>query len=198
MNVEHLWFSTKSTEKNMHNASSLDMAQSDLPEENMIQTLTNMADKRLFKLVKWCKSLPLFKNILVITIWSFELDKKFHSMYVFHILWILQIDDQISLLINAWCELLVFSCCFRSIGTPVSHNTFFWLVENWIWIKFYLYILGNHTRFKWKLSRFGQSKGRRHRQMDWENAQFHGTITTSQSWSLRICQHEGHCPSYLR
>ena len=35
------------------------------PEENMVQTLTNMADKRLFKLVKWCKSLPLFKNILV-------------------------------------------------------------------------------------------------------------------------------------
>ena len=68
MNVEHLWFSTKSTEKNMHNAPSLDMTQSDLPEENMIQTLTNMADKRLFKLVKWCKSLPLFKNILVITI----------------------------------------------------------------------------------------------------------------------------------
>ena len=71
MNVEHLWFSTKSTEKNMHNAPSLDMTQSDLPEENMIQTLTNMADKRLFKLVKWCKSLPLFKNILVNTIWTF-------------------------------------------------------------------------------------------------------------------------------
>ena len=31
---------------------------------------------------------------------------------------ILQIDDQISLLINAWCELLVFSCCYRSIETP--------------------------------------------------------------------------------
>jgi nuclear receptor subfamily 5 group A protein 3 len=29
-----------------------------------------------------------------------------------------QIDDQISLLINAWCELLVFSCCYRSVGTP--------------------------------------------------------------------------------
>ena len=30
----------------------------------------------------------------------------------------LQIDDQISLLINAWCELLVFSCCYRSNETP--------------------------------------------------------------------------------
>jgi nuclear receptor subfamily 5 group A protein 3 len=30
----------------------------------------------------------------------------------------MQIDDQISLLINAWCELLLFSCCFRSMSTP--------------------------------------------------------------------------------
>lgn len=30
----------------------------------------------------------------------------------------IQIDDQISLLINAWCELLLFSCCFRSMSTP--------------------------------------------------------------------------------
>lgn len=30
----------------------------------------------------------------------------------------LQIDDQISLLINTWCELLLFACCFRSVATP--------------------------------------------------------------------------------
>lgn len=30
----------------------------------------------------------------------------------------LQIDDQISLLINAWCELLLFSCCYRSVSCP--------------------------------------------------------------------------------
>jgi len=29
-----------------------------------------------------------------------------------------QIDDQIALLINAWCELLVLSCCFRSVRCP--------------------------------------------------------------------------------
>ena len=29
-----------------------------------------------------------------------------------------QIDDQIALLINAWCELLVFSCCYRSVNSP--------------------------------------------------------------------------------
>ena len=27
--------------------------------------LYRMADQRLYKLVKWCKSLPLFKNIMV-------------------------------------------------------------------------------------------------------------------------------------
>ena len=48
--------------------------------------------QRLYKLVKWCKSLPLFKNILI--------------------------DDQIALLINAWCELLVLSCCYRSMSHP--------------------------------------------------------------------------------
>ena len=33
--------------------------------EDTFRTLTMMADQRLYKLVKWCKSLPLFKNILV-------------------------------------------------------------------------------------------------------------------------------------
>lgn len=115
MDVEHLWFSssTRPQEKDME----LTMEETISPEENMVQTLTNMADKRLFKLVKWCKSLPLFKNILI--------------------------DDQISLLINAWCELLVFSCCYRSIDTPgvirVSNQKKFTLeaarelgIEKWI------------------------------------------------------------------
>lgn len=98
MDVEHLWFSTssRSNEKDLDIPAvnhDHDHGVSSIPGgENMVQTLTNMADKRLFKLVKWCKSLPLFKNILI--------------------------DDQISLLINAWCELLVFSCCYRSIETP--------------------------------------------------------------------------------
>ncbi|KAH7932227.1 hypothetical protein HPB51_029460 [Rhipicephalus microplus] len=29
-----------------------------------------------------------------------------------------QVDDQIALLINSWCELLLLSCCYRSTGTP--------------------------------------------------------------------------------
>ncbi len=61
MDVEHLWFSTRA-----HGEAPTELAS----EESMVQTLTNMADRRLFKLVKWCKSLPLFKNILVV--------KRFH------------------------------------------------------------------------------------------------------------------------
>jgi hypothetical protein len=63
MDVEHLWFSTKPNDKVQR---PLKEPEPGLNEDNMVQTLTNMADKRLFKLVKWCKSLPLFKNILVI------------------------------------------------------------------------------------------------------------------------------------
>lgn len=59
---------------------------------DFLSNLCNIADHRLYKIVKWCKSLPLFKNI--------------------------SIDDQICLLINSWCELLLFSCCFRSMSTP--------------------------------------------------------------------------------
>ncbi|XP_065357216.1 nuclear hormone receptor FTZ-F1 beta [Calliphora vicina] len=59
---------------------------------DLIAHLCKVADHRLYKIVKWCKSLPLFKNI--------------------------SIDDQICLLINSWCELLLFSCCFRSVDTP--------------------------------------------------------------------------------
>jgi len=33
--------------------------------------LCNIADHRLYKIVKWCKSLPLFKNISVSRRWSF-------------------------------------------------------------------------------------------------------------------------------
>jgi len=90
-----LWFSSQpggaatNTTSNLINQKE---GGSDASEDQMVETLANMADKRLYKLVKWCKSLPLFKNIVI--------------------------DDQIALLINAWCELLVFSCCYRSINSP--------------------------------------------------------------------------------
>ncbi|XP_034233826.1 nuclear hormone receptor FTZ-F1 beta isoform X2 [Thrips palmi] len=61
-------------------------------EASNLSNLTEIADDRLYKIVKWCKNLPVFKNISV--------------------------DDQIALLLNAWCELLLLSCCFRSMRTP--------------------------------------------------------------------------------
>uniref|UniRef100_A0A336K8C1 CSON001450 protein n=1 Tax=Culicoides sonorensis TaxID=179676 RepID=A0A336K8C1_CULSO len=106
MEVEHLWQYNESelerlnqTPKNTSTDSLTKnplLANAGLSGDNtnpdMIINLCNIADHRLYKIVKWCKSLPLFKNI--------------------------SIDDQICLLINSWCELLLFSCCFRSINSP--------------------------------------------------------------------------------
>jgi len=92
MDVEHLWFSGKGGNGNAA-PSTCHQEQVELPSEPLnSSTITRMADQRLYKLVKWCKSLPLFKHIMI--------------------------DDQISLLINAWCELLVLSSCHRSITCP--------------------------------------------------------------------------------
>jgi len=134
MNVEHLWFSTKLQGQQDTGHSTKLQGQQDTGHRHKselvstslsantdhssicsggeglvgdsgrspdaVSTLTMMADQRLYKLVKWCKSLPLFKNIVI--------------------------DDQIALLINAWCELLVLSCCYRSMSHPgvirVSNN----------------------------------------------------------------------------
>ena len=70
MDVEHLWFSSQpgGSATNSTCASNLINQKeggSDASEDQMVETLANMADKRLYKLVKWCKSLPLFKNIVV-------------------------------------------------------------------------------------------------------------------------------------
>lgn len=40
---------------------------------DLIANLCNVADHRLYKIVKWCKSLPLFKNISVSL--SFEINR---------------------------------------------------------------------------------------------------------------------------
>lgn len=88
MEVEHLWQYNEQEHKIP--PSSVGNSHSNGPD--FLSNLCSIADHRLYKIVKWCKSLPLFKNI--------------------------SIDDQISLLINAWCELLLFSCCFRSMSSP--------------------------------------------------------------------------------
>ncbi|XP_059488339.1 nuclear hormone receptor FTZ-F1 beta isoform X2 [Neocloeon triangulifer] len=114
MDVEHLWHYEQSggpssrrartaaemallasTGEDSSSASNQDILQAAAASNgstDFIQNLCSIADHRLYKIVKWCKSLPLFKYI--------------------------SIDDQIALLINAWCELLLFSCCFRSMSSP--------------------------------------------------------------------------------
>ncbi|KOB70144.1 Hormone receptor 39, partial [Operophtera brumata] len=102
MDVEHLWQYNESELNRLGKstggspsanpllAASGITAQNSSPD--FLADLCNIADHRLYKIVKWCKSLPLFKNI--------------------------SIDDQINLLINSWCELLVLSCCYRGVSTP--------------------------------------------------------------------------------
>ncbi|EEB14680.1 Ecdysone receptor, putative [Pediculus humanus corporis] len=105
MDVEHLWHCNEremlGSPMNNHRHSPSSTPSSPSPSQSQtnsesnpdfLSNLCNIADHRLYKIVKWCKSLPLFKNI--------------------------SIDDQISLLINSWCELLLFSCCFRSMSSP--------------------------------------------------------------------------------
>ena len=73
MDVEHLWFSSRPNDMvggppaRGHSFVARSLVENNTSDEHMVQTLANMADKRLYKLVKWCKSLPLFKNILVST-----------------------------------------------------------------------------------------------------------------------------------
>lgn len=86
------------------------------PSPNVIANLCNVADHRLYKIVKWCKSLPLFKHISVSSFFKLRIGIFDHNIMGSFVCF--QIDDQICLLINSWCELLLFSCCYRSIDTP--------------------------------------------------------------------------------
>ncbi|XP_050663834.1 nuclear hormone receptor FTZ-F1 beta [Leptidea sinapis] len=101
MDVEHLWQYNESELNRLGKSTGTPsanplLAASGITAQNssadFLADLCNIADHRLYKIVKWCKSLPLFKNI--------------------------SIDDQICLLINSWCELLVLSCCYRGVSTP--------------------------------------------------------------------------------
>ena len=73
MDVEHLWFSSHPSDVTDRHVSG--HGPNSAADDGMVQTLAEMADKRLYKLVKWCKSLPLFKNILVRQApWSIQLE----------------------------------------------------------------------------------------------------------------------------
>lgn len=133
MDVEHLWHYNElelnklSNEAHLHKENSGNsmpsiskhpllagtaLAGSADASPDFLANLCSIADHRLLKIVKWCKSLPLFKNISVSSCIKIVL------FILSMISYFLQIDDQICLLINSWCELLLFSCCFRSMATP--------------------------------------------------------------------------------
>lgn len=80
MDVEHLWHFTESELHRLNQApssapsgnlaanpllASAGLANGDNTNPDLIANLCNVADHRLYKIVKWCKSLPLFKHISV-------------------------------------------------------------------------------------------------------------------------------------
>lgn len=74
MDVEHLWQYNESELNRLGKGPSSPsanplLAASGITAQNsnpdFLADLCNIADHRLYKIVKWCKSLPLFKNISV-------------------------------------------------------------------------------------------------------------------------------------
>lgn len=85
MDVEHLWHYNESELHKLNSeGNSKDGSSSSVPNlsnhpllagtglagsadtnPDFVANLCNIADHRLYKIVKWCKSLPLFKNISV-------------------------------------------------------------------------------------------------------------------------------------
>lgn len=83
MNVEHLWHCNEQ-EAQQHRGNSrphsnggdenLNGPPSMTPDGDSVSSMCSIADHRLYKIVKWCKSLPLFKNIQVL--------RKFDGPYI--------------------------------------------------------------------------------------------------------------------
>lgn len=109
LSVEHLWHldnedsknnQSQSTSFSSFNHTKAPYSSSPTPpevhhpdlNESFENNFCNLADHHLYRLVKWCRSLPLFQEI--------------------------PMDDKVALLHNSWVELLLFSCCYRSMSTP--------------------------------------------------------------------------------
>ena len=167
MDVEHLWFSTRASEKDLDIPANHDGSNSIPGGENMVQTLTNMADKRLFKLVKWCKSLPLFKNILV---WK-RLSK--NSLYIYS-----------NFPVSDWRP--NFS----------AHQCVVWALSIFLLLSLHR-DTRSHSRIQPKETYPGGGPFTRHREMDWKDAQLLRTVAKTTDRLLWICQHESHCPSNI-
>uniref|UniRef100_A0A1I8IHM7 NR LBD domain-containing protein n=1 Tax=Macrostomum lignano TaxID=282301 RepID=A0A1I8IHM7_9PLAT len=75
------------------NEDSLDLAESAADETAVYRALLLLAERRLYRLVRWSRHLPAFNTVST--------------------------EDQIALLQNCWVELLCFDCCWRSLQTPI-------------------------------------------------------------------------------
>ncbi|PRD28858.1 UNVERIFIED_CONTAM: Hr39 [Trichonephila clavipes] len=75
LSVEHLWhYTDRDSSRSSNNQASCKMPDGD---QDFLSNLCNIADNRLYKIVKWCKSLPLFREIgvsfffpIIITVFS--------------------------------------------------------------------------------------------------------------------------------
>lgn len=77
MDVEHLWQYNENELSRLNQTqtntdpsknpllSSAGLINGENANSDLIANLCSVADHRLYKIVKWCKSLPLFKNISV-------------------------------------------------------------------------------------------------------------------------------------
>lgn len=97
LSVEHLWTHNHRSESTSFTTqdlmSSAKISSIDASSNDFLSNLINLADQRLYKVVKWVKSLPLINSNICV-------------------------DDQIALIINSWCELLLLSSCYSSMSTP--------------------------------------------------------------------------------
>lgn len=75
LSVEHLWHYTDRDQSRSSSQPSPKMPDGD---QDFLSNLCNIADNRLYKIVKWCKSLPLFREIGVS-----EFSPDFHHIYYF-------------------------------------------------------------------------------------------------------------------
>lgn len=75
MEVEHLW---------QYNENETPSIRTNSSNQDFVANLCNIADHRLYKIVKWCKSLPLFKNISVCIEFSTIIIFKFRFLFAWH------------------------------------------------------------------------------------------------------------------
>ena len=63
--VEHLWHCSESEMEQLRQSEEAARHAMENNSPDFLNNLCHIADHRLYKIVKWCKSLPLFRHITV-------------------------------------------------------------------------------------------------------------------------------------